>query len=82
MVIESMDNETHPLRAWRKSIEPGTLEAAADRLGVKAPMLSRWETGMRAIPPHRVLGIERVTGISRSTLRPDLYPVEQTEAAQ
>jgi len=74
-----MQNETHPLRAWRKSIEPGTLEAAAELLGVKPPMLSRWETGSRAIPPHRVIGIERVTGISRSTLRPDIYPAEAAQ---
>jgi DNA-binding transcriptional regulator YdaS (Cro superfamily) len=33
------------------------------------------------VPAERVLDIEKITGISRHELRPDLYPTEQPEAA-
>lgn len=30
----------------------------------------------RRVPPHHVLAVERITGVSRHDLRPDLYPRE------
>ena len=42
----------------------------AQRLGIQAPSIYSW----RRVPPNRVLAVERVTGISRHVLRPDLYP--------
>jgi DNA-binding transcriptional regulator YdaS (Cro superfamily) len=33
------------------------------------------------VPSERVLDIEKITGVSRHELRPDLYPLEQTAAA-
>jgi DNA-binding transcriptional regulator YdaS (Cro superfamily) len=32
------------------------------------------------VPAERVIAIERVSGVSRHELRPDLYPVEQAAA--
>ena len=32
------------------------------------------------VPAERVLDVERVTGVSRSELRPDLYPSEMSTA--
>lgn len=48
-----------------------TLETLAQRLGVDRSTLLRWERGR--VPAHRVIEVERVTGISRRKLRPDLY---------
>ena len=35
---------------------------------------------MESVPPRRVLDVERVTGVPRHLLRPDIYPL--TEAAE
>ena len=43
-------------------------------LGVDKGTVSRWN---RRVPAERVLDVERVTGISRCVLRPDLYPDER-----
>lgn len=40
-----------------------------DALGIKMTSLYSW----RRIPAERVLAVERVTGIPRTELRPDLY---------
>lgn len=41
-------------------------------LGLSRGACSQW----RRIPAERVLEVERLTGIPRETLRPDLYPVQ------
>src|ERR1039458_1173599 len=47
--------------------------ALARALGkISAQAVSQWQT----VPPRRVLEVERVTGVSRHRLRPDLYPIE------
>jgi TorA maturation chaperone TorD len=48
----------------------GGASALARALGISQPAISTW----KRIPAERVLAIESVTGISRSELRPDLYP--------
>lgn len=66
------------LKAWRTSRDM-TPKQAAGEIGVTLPMWSRWETGTRPVPAHRVLDIEAYTGISRHELRPDIFgpaPVE------
>lgn len=53
-----------------------TLEALGQRLSVDKTTVMRWEA--RRVPADRVLDVERVTGISRELLRPDLYaPLDQ-----
>jgi DNA-binding transcriptional regulator YdaS (Cro superfamily) len=47
--------------------------ALARGLGIKMPSLYSWQK----VPPTRVLEIERLTGIPRTRLRPDLYPDDQ-----
>jgi len=44
----------------------------ARRLGITVQAVSQW----RKVPHERVLAVERASGISRSDLRPDLYPPE------
>jgi DNA-binding transcriptional regulator YdaS (Cro superfamily) len=63
----------HPLRDYRFR-ERVTLEELGARLGVFKSTVMRWEK--RRIPAERVLDIERVTGVPRTQLRPDLYPTE------
>ncbi len=48
----------------------GGVASLARLIGISQPSVSNW----RRAPAERVLAIEEVTGISRATLRPDLYP--------
>lgn len=44
----------------------------AELLGISAQAVQQWvDSGM--VPPRRVLDVERITGISRFELRPDIY---------
>jgi TorA maturation chaperone TorD len=49
----------------------GGVGALARALGISQPAVSTW----RKIPAERVLAVEALTGIHRSALRPDLYPM-------
>ncbi len=51
-----------------------TISAFAEALGVKPQAVSQWTD----IPIRRVIEIERITGIPREQLRPDLYRTEET----
>jgi DNA-binding transcriptional regulator YdaS (Cro superfamily) len=44
----------------------------ADQIGVTPQAVASW----KKVPWHRVLEIERITGVSRHVLRPDIYPTE------
>ncbi len=54
----------------------GGLDGLAVPLGITAQAISQWDE----VPALRVLVVERVSGISRHELRPDLYPPEVNEA--
>lgn len=54
----------------------GGVGALARALGISQPSVSGWTR----VPSDRVLAVERVTGIRRSELRPDLYPPEAESA--
>jgi TorA maturation chaperone TorD len=45
----------------------------ARALGISQPSVSNWQR----IPAERVLAVESLTGVPRSTLRPDLYPADE-----
>jgi DNA-binding transcriptional regulator YdaS (Cro superfamily) len=47
----------------------GTRYALAKALGVEPSTVQRWQR----IPAERVVEVERVTGVPREQLRPDLY---------
>jgi len=53
----------------------GGLAGLAEPLGISMQAVSQWDE----VPPLRVLAVERVSGVPRHELRPDLYPVP-TEA--
>lgn len=48
-------------------------------IGVDKSQLTRWS--QKQIPAERVLDIERVTGISRHDLRPDVFGPAEDRAA-
>ena len=59
---------SHPIVL--KAIElAGGPTALARHLGCKSQAISQWNR----VPAERVLDVERITGISRELLRPDLY---------
>jgi DNA-binding transcriptional regulator YdaS (Cro superfamily) len=65
-------------RALREAIEKaGGVVALARELGITHPAIAQW----RSCPPLRVLEVERITGVSRHRLRPDLYPEERRKRA-
>src|SRR5688572_20501509 len=47
----------------------GGITELARRIGISQPSVSNWER----IPAERVLSVEAVTGVPRTTLRPDLF---------
>jgi DNA-binding transcriptional regulator YdaS (Cro superfamily) len=72
----------HPITHWRLNHPNGrvTCVELGKLLGVSEPEISRWENGLRRIPPERCKAIFAVTGIPRSVLRPDIFG-EEAEAA-
>ena len=57
--------------------EAGGQSELARRLKIRQQSVQEWVTRGR-VPAERVLEIERVTGISRHQIRPDIYPVERS----
>jgi DNA-binding transcriptional regulator YdaS (Cro superfamily) len=45
----------------------------ARRLNINVSAVSRWFSRGK-IPAERVLAVEEISGVSRSRLRPDIYP--------
>lgn len=52
----------------------GGLVALAVALQLAPSTVSEW----RRVPAERVIAVERITGVPRTELRPDLYPEEGT----
>lgn len=50
----------------------GGIVKLSEALGLSRGAVSQW----KRVPPHRVLDVERLTGVHREILRPDLYPVD------
>jgi len=55
----------------------GSSSELARKLGVSPSAVLQW----KAVPPKRVLEVERLTGISRHDLRPDIYGPRSVVAA-
>lgn len=59
--------------ALRRAIRnAGGLDRIAVPLDISRQAVHKW----KRVPANRVLGVERVSGVSRHELRPDIYPLE------
>lgn len=56
----------------------GTASELARRLQLTPAAVLQWE----AVPAKRVLAVERISGISRHKLRPDIFGPETEQVAQ
>lgn len=72
--------EIPELRDFRK--QGHTLDGVAELFNVNRTTVLRWEKGEVPIPIKRLSHIEKVTGVSRQKLRPDIFAVERVEAAE
>ena len=65
-----MGGSKDDLRALLEAIEKaGGLRALARQLGIAHQSIAGWDK----VPAERIVEIERVTGVPRQRLRPDLY---------
>jgi DNA-binding transcriptional regulator YdaS (Cro superfamily) len=52
----------------------GGLTALGRKIGVTPQRIYNWRRSGK-IPANQVLAIERATGVSRHSMRPDIYPL-------
>jgi len=66
----------------RKYLETSTQTELAEKLGVSQGLVSQWVNGA-TIPAERAIAIEIATDgdVTRSELRPDLWPAGVSNAA-
>jgi DNA-binding transcriptional regulator YdaS (Cro superfamily) len=77
--VQSVTNEDRQLAkmSWEYAREKCKLQEIADQFGISRQAVSAWEV----VPPNRVIGVEAVTGVDRTDLRPDIYP-DTTEGSR
>lgn len=63
----------------REAVKTTGYKVLAARLGVRYQAIQNWIKVGR-VPAERVIPVEKVTGIPRETLRPDIYPPEDRAA--
>jgi TorA maturation chaperone TorD len=56
----------------------GGIGALARGLGISQPAVSNWQK----TPAERVLAVEALTGVPRTVLRPDLYPMSRNDSGE
>lgn len=60
-----------PEQALQKAIKSaGSKRKLALQIGIAAQNLTHW----KRVPAERVLSVEKITGVAREVLRPDIYP--------
>ena len=68
------------LREWRRA-SGITIEEAGRLAGVTGVQWHRYEKGTRKVAPDKAIDVERITGISRHELRPDIFGPAPAEGA-
>lgn len=69
--------DTNPLKALVKARGLKLIDLSRG-LGVDKATVTRW--AQKRIPAERVVEVERLTGIPRHDLRPDIYPAPENAA--
>jgi DNA-binding transcriptional regulator YdaS (Cro superfamily) len=71
-------------QAFRRALAhfDGNQSKFAAAIGTSQQNISNWVRDGKSLPAEFVLPTERETGVSRHDLRPDLYPREDTPAAE
>ena len=67
-----MDNSAFLIERAAENV--GSQIALAEAMGVSPQAVNKWKSSR--VPAERVLDFERVTGLSRHEIRPDIYPRE------
>ncbi|MFQ5677378.1 MAG: helix-turn-helix domain-containing protein [bacterium] len=77
-----MSNQS-PLKVWREA-QGHTMAETAALVGVDKATWWRWERRNAPISIFKISDVERITGISRNDLRPDVFgtATEPLEAAE
>lgn len=70
-LCQPMDTQPTPLAKYR-STKGLSLDDLAVPLGVNKTTVMRWESGSHPIPLKRLAAVEKLTGIPKKKLRPDL----------
>ncbi len=63
-------NSPDPIKLAASKV--GGIVKLSEALGLSRGAVSNWTK----VPPNHVLEVERLSGVPREILRPDLYPVE------
>jgi DNA-binding transcriptional regulator YdaS (Cro superfamily) len=64
----------HPIREYRlKQPIPLRQSDIATKLGISAVQVSRYESGLKRIPAEKAVECEKLFGIPREHLRPDIF---------
>lgn len=70
-----MSNALTPLEALERLVAAaGSQSEAARQLGVPQPTFWKWLQSSKRLPAEYVLLAEKLFGVSRHDLRPDIYP--------
>lgn len=64
----------------RAIAKAGSQAALARLTGISQPNFSRWLKAGRPVPAEAAIAIEKAVGVSRTELRPDLWPAEDAAA--
>tara|TARA_R110002124_G_scaffold90543_1_gene230847 strand:+ start:24920 stop:25204 length:285 start_codon:yes stop_codon:yes gene_type:complete len=70
--------KTHtPFEALKAAVNAARSQSNfAKKLGVSQPAVWKWLQSSKKLPAEHVLTVEKLFGISRHELRPDIYPVD------
>lgn len=64
-----------------KAIEfAGSQQKLSILIGISSMAVSKWVKSGK-VPTDRVLNVEKLTGVPRTELRPDIYPPEEYKKA-
>lgn len=64
--------DMNPIAKYRED-SGKSREDMASEIAVDPTTIWRWETGRVPIPVERLADVERITGIPRNQLRPDIF---------